>query len=528
MRRALLAVPVLALAAAVAIGARQGPPAGATRSAPESARDTLVRLDRAKSAAGTRLLRRLGGRPVSEALGVWRVPAGATATVRQLERRGLVESSEPDQPARRLAHLAAGDPLIRPWLTSVGADRAEPPGPGRPVTVIDSGLDLTHPEFANRPNTIALNEQRARGRDEEIYHGTAVSSLIGAPSNGLGLVGVYPQAVLKLWDLSATGLGDVISGIDAASRSGAGVINLSLGFDVPSKSLNDAVSLAFGRGSVIVAAAGNERQEGNPTEYPSYLPHVLTIAATNESATRVASFSNQTNQVDFAAPGQRIAVAVPTSYEESGFLNASGTSFSAPIASGATAWVWTARPQLDHTQIFEVMRQSARDVAPAGFDADTGFGMLDIPNALAFAAPAPDPQEPNEDVDLVTAKRVFTAAKPALTRPGVGRASLSARVDANEDPRDVYRVWVPARRSVFATLTPRGAVDLEAWRPTAASVTRGAAQQRTGRSARPGQAVESLRIRNTTRTGAYYFVNVLAAPSSRGAGYTLSLVSGTL
>jgi hypothetical protein len=57
-----------------------------------------------------------------------------------------------------------------------------------------SGLDLAHPEFADRPYTTALNTQTLSGRRE---HGTAVSSIVGAPANGLGVVGIYPLADLR-------------------------------------------------------------------------------------------------------------------------------------------------------------------------------------------------------------------------------------------------------------------------------------------------------------------------------------------
>ncbi len=79
-----------------------------------------------------------------------------------------------------------------------------------------------------------MNAQTTSARDEE--HGTAVASVAAAPVNGLGLVGVYPQAALQIWDASPTGdglsIGDVIQGLDAAIRRGPGVVNLSLGSQI--------------------------------------------------------------------------------------------------------------------------------------------------------------------------------------------------------------------------------------------------------------------------------------------------------
>jgi subtilisin family serine protease len=96
----------------------------------------------------------------------------------------------------------AGDPLQAQewWLADIGADTSSPPGPGIPITIIDSGVDPTHPEFAGRPNTTFLDDQTVDGPGE--FHGTAVASLAVAPENGVGLVGVYPQAIFQSFDAS--------------------------------------------------------------------------------------------------------------------------------------------------------------------------------------------------------------------------------------------------------------------------------------------------------------------------------------
>ena len=88
---------------------------------------------------------------------------------------------------------SATDPLEPQewWLAHVGADPAAAPGPGVPITIVDSGTDPTHPEFAGRPNTTFLNGQTTFGREE--YHGTIVASIAAAPENGVGIVGVYPD-----------------------------------------------------------------------------------------------------------------------------------------------------------------------------------------------------------------------------------------------------------------------------------------------------------------------------------------------
>ena len=141
----------------------------------------LVQIDRAEASAARPLLRRLGGVEIGPELRAWRVPAAAVPALR---RRGLVAFSEPERELDATA-AAASDPLVAQqwWRRAVGADAATPPGPGKPVTIVDSGLDMSHPEFANRPNTTVLNAQTVRADDDD--HGTEVSSVIAAPENGI-------------------------------------------------------------------------------------------------------------------------------------------------------------------------------------------------------------------------------------------------------------------------------------------------------------------------------------------------------
>ena len=482
-------------------------------------------------------LSRAGGVRIARTLPIWRLPSGAAVRVLpRLMRAGLVSEVSPDLPVHADTHLEQGDPLLARewWVPFVGLDRAEPPGPGKPVTVIDSGIDLTHPEFASRPTTTALNEQTTSGRLEE--HGTAVSSTIGAPANGIGVVGVYPQANLQVFDASHLGagptIGEIIQGLDAAIRHGPGVINLSLGapFHVPP--LDEMIAATFASGSFVVAASGNDREVGSPLSYPAALPHVLTVGAT-DSTGAPTFFTSASRYVDLAAPGQSIPVAVPATYDPTLYDFFSGTSFSSPLVAGAAAWVWTARPTLDVTQLGEVMRASAQDIAGRGFDNLSGFGRLDIPAALAAVPPATDPQEPNEDVSYVKRSGFLHRSAPPLTVAGRPRGAITAHLESAEDPRDVYRMWVPGKRTAFVALRPSGGdADLALWGPRTSSVLeRGAARRKDtrGLSEHSGLKRESLRVTNTGRRGAYFYVEASAgtqrnaARTPAGIAYRLSV-----
>jgi hypothetical protein len=472
-----------------------------------------------------------GGRPVSRKLGIWRLRTPAAERVlAPLRRAGLVRAAEPDRPVKLFHHTTSGDPLVPSqwWIQMIGADRAEPPGPGKPVTVIDSGLDMEHPEFATRGGIELLNPQVLSAGDG-YPHATAVSSVVAAPVNAAGLIGVYPQAVVRSWDADADGdltTANVIAGIDAAMKRGPGVINLSLGV-ARSHVLEDVVNAAFGTGSLVVAAVGNDRLNGSRPSVPAVLPHVLTVAGI-DSTGAVASFSSSSSTTDLTAPAVDIPVAVPLDYEATGYTLFDGTSFSSPLVAGAAAWVWTARPTLDNTQLFELMRMSARDLGPPGRDADTGYGLLDIPAALTRPAPARDPQEPNDDVHHVRAGGLFRQATAPITRPNHGRAALTARLDSTEDPEDVYRVWVPAGRTLVATLRPNGDAQLAAWGPKTRSVFEtGAALRRdlVATSFKRGTAKEVVRVRNSTRRGAYLYLDAFLARNVHRATYKLSVTT---
>lgn len=371
----------------------------------------------------------------------------------------------------------ADDPLQGQewWLHDVGADQATPPGPGVPLAIVDSGLDATTPEFAGRPNVTLLNDQSVNGPEE--WHGTVVASVAAAAANGVGIVGVYPQASLQIWDASP--VGGIVSfsaavGIETAAQHCPTVISLSFGSRSPSPQIADAIVYAQHRGCLVVASAGNDGQQGSPTSYPAAQAHVLTVAATDQNDA-AASFSTAAATNDLAAPGVGIIGAVPLAHDPTGFTTVDGTSFSAPIVAAAAAWVWTVRPTLDWTQVFQLLRSTARDVGPPGFDPETGFGILDIPAALAAPAPPSDPLEPNDDIDEV---KPGPFVQPAITTAAKPSIRLAGSLDANEDPRDLYRIWVPAHRTVRVAVAAGGDAAARIWGPQTVSVGEGVAARR--------------------------------------------------
>jgi hypothetical protein len=496
---------------------------------------TLVELDRTRPTMAARLLRRAGGRELDGSLALWRLPSWeAQRLLPALQRRGLVRSVTPDLPVGTDPGAASGffgqftDPLssLEWWPARIGAANWVAPGPGVPLTMIDSGVDLSHEEFAGRPNTIALNAQTFDSNNDEA-HGTATSSVAAAPLNAKGIVGIYPQAKLQLWDASPTGqltVGDEIAGLAAARRTGRGVINLSLGgFDrIPIE--EHAILNAFAAGLLIVASAGNDRQEGSSLSYPASFAHVLTVGATDESD-RVTSFSSASPAMDLTAPGQDMPVAIPTIFNPTGYASEDGTSFSSPLVAGAAAAVWTLRPTLSNTQLFEVMRRSARDLGKRGWDANTGYGILNVAAALTRKPPVADPQEPNEDIYLVKPNGLTRAGKTPLTRQGRPRASLRAQLERREDPEDVYRVWLPGRGKIVVTVRPTSNVSLEVWGGRTRTVfERGAAARRDllGASGHAGKRFERVTLKGRG-AGQFVYLDVFLPRNAAQASYAVSV-----
>ena len=447
-----------------------------------------------------RLVRASGGSLLSARLRIWKLDGSAAARlVPELERLGALRYAEPSQTRHSLVRFT--DPLATPeisyHLRAIGADRAEAPGPGFPLTIIDSGLDLNHPDFAGRPNTVLLNPQLVSGPDGEDYHGTEVASTAAAAVNGVGAEGAYPEARLRIFDLRDDLADDaVVAGIEAALAAGPSVINLSLGGPAPSRAEYEATQLAFGSGSLVVASSGNALEDGNPILYPAAFPHVLSVGATDRSD-RPTVFSSANAAVDLTAPGEEIPFQDPR--DPTAYDLIDGTSFSAPLVSAAAAWVRTVRGSITVGQLGDLLRFGARDIGEKGYDVSSGFGVLDIPGALAEPLPSRDPQEPNDDIRLVVAGGLFRAAKPLAS------ARFSASVDDVEDPRDVYRVGLAKGRRLTVKATSDDDVRLALFGATARTVVgirnRLAATDRAGKT-------ETLTYTNTSRGALVLFLEV--------------------
>jgi hypothetical protein len=206
------------------------------------------------------------------------------------------------------------------------------PVSGRRAYVIDSGVDLTHPDI----NTVGPHfYSTGKSANDENGHGSHVAGTIGAIDNDIGYKGVAPGApitAVRVLDRRGSGsISGVIAGVDwvADNASNGDVANMSLGGGV-STTLDAAVEAAAAKGIWMVLAAGNESDNAmNHSPARADGPRVLTISAV-DSNNVLASFSNYGTIVDYAEPG----VGIESTYKNGGYARLSGTSMAAPHAAG--------------------------------------------------------------------------------------------------------------------------------------------------------------------------------------------------
>lgn len=271
--------------------------------------------------------------------------------IRRLSADPRVEAAERMNVAEM--YFTPNDPkYTEQWhMSRAGAEKAweYSCGLGVTVAVVDTGIacydqdgfmkgtDLAGTSCVPGYNFVAKNEIAA----DDQGHGTHVAGTIAqTTNNGIGVAGLAHCAkLMPVKVLSARGWGtmaDVAEGIRWAADHGAQVINLSLGSSSKSKVVENAVTYAYKKGSVVVAAAGNS---GRSVGFPAAYPGVIAVSATDKND-GIAWFSSRGPEVAIGAPGvgvtqQTICEAGKNKCEQWGVFN--GTSMASPHVAGAAA-----------------------------------------------------------------------------------------------------------------------------------------------------------------------------------------------
>jgi len=265
------------------------------------------------------------------------------------------------------------DPEAFAGLTGFGASAraitggsSDGTGRGVIVGILDSGIQA-HPQF---DDVYIVHIDLAGGgvAGPGAAHGTSVASII------TGSEGIAPEAeLLVVRVLDDEGLGNsyhVAQGIVQAVDLGVKVINMSLGVYQDTPLLRQAVAYAHERGVLMVAAAGNDGFDRMP--YPAAYPEVLAVTAVDGSGQQ-ARFPNQSEEIDFAAPG----VGILTAKEDEGTTLFSGTSAAAPFVSGTLATLISGSEALPPKQAVALLRRMLNDQGAPGADPVYGAGVVD-------------------------------------------------------------------------------------------------------------------------------------------------------
>lgn len=324
---------------------------------------------------------------------ILQVPEQAEARViAALSNNPNFEFAEPDYIANVI--LTPNDPYYSAYewhLPKVSAPTAWDTTTGSAsvtVAVVDSGVQANHPDLSGRVLAGYDFVNSDYDPSDDNGHGTAVAGVAAAKGNdGVGVAGAaWDVSILPVKVMNSSGSGSysaIANGITYAADNGARVINLSLGGTSSSTTLKSAVSYAWNKGCVIIAAAGNNGS--STTVYPAAYPNVVAVSATTSSDT-LASFSSYGSFVDLSAPGQNIT----TSWLNSSYITISGTSFSSPLTAGVAALAISLNPSLSNTQVVSLLTANTDDLGAAGYDIYFGAGRLNAAKVIAAAAPVPD------------------------------------------------------------------------------------------------------------------------------------------
>lgn len=306
----------------------------------------------------------------------------------------------PSLPSGR-ADLALAENEANYGLAAIGSSSAYSTGlsgQGVRVAVIDTGIDLDHPEFAGRIVAASRDINAARGDLQDGYgHGTWVTGVIAAARDEQGVHGVaYDSEILAVRGdapsqacLGCGGARFFDSDLAAATRyaiaQGANVINFSLAGD-GGGNWNEALAEAAAAGVAIVLAAGNDGAD-DPAASALFAAsskaagHAI-IAGASEPSGRIWAGSNRAGngaEVYLLAPG----VAITTTHVGGGYIDdLTGTSLATPHISGALALLAEAFPNLSGDQLVDILLDTAKPLE--GVDPSIqGQGHLDLTAAFA-------------------------------------------------------------------------------------------------------------------------------------------------
>jgi subtilisin family serine protease len=386
---------LLVLLAGIAAGLIYG--LGAALASPPETLALVTLQPLANDADAQALIGSDGGRLIEhlQPIAVYRVAFPAESAAMDLDalraRGDLIKGA--DVEGEQDAQIVPDDPLYKQFqwnLRRIGMERAwdlRPDAADVVVAVLDTGVDLTHPDLkANLLTDLGYDflDDAPSPQDDE-SHGTAVAGIIGALGNNHeGVTGVaWHVKILPIKALNSQGRGPdsaMVKAILYAADNNAKIINISSTGTRYSAALETAVQYAQDKGALIVAAAGNTGNGDNAVDYPAAFDGVLAVAAIDNSD-QLASFSQRQSYVSLAAPGVDVPSTAWAGAGRGPYASQSGTSIAAPHVAGAAAILWALRPDLSASDIANALLNNTDKVTST--DPGYGAGILNVARAVA-------------------------------------------------------------------------------------------------------------------------------------------------
>ena len=275
------------------------------------------------------------------------------------------------------------------------------------VAILDTGVDLSHPDLQGKV-VASVNFSDSGTVSDVNGHGTHVAGIVGAATNNsLGVAGLgYNTTLLNVKVMGDNGTGSFFSvaqGVVWAADHGARVINMSLGAEFGNATLEDAINYSWGKGVVVVGAAGNNG--GSTPFYPAAYPNVIAVAST-DMFDKLAPLSNYGDWVDVAAPGGNIYSTLPNSR----YASLSGTSVASPHVAGLAALVFTRVADSDadgllNDEVRACIENNADNIGIAGIGGGriNAYGAVRCSSSAPFPSPTPTAMSTPPPVPTATA-----------------------------------------------------------------------------------------------------------------------------
>ena len=351
-----------------------------------------------------------------------------------LAARDDVEFAEPDEIVSP-ADVTPNDPWFGSWewyLTKIQAPAAWSTTTGDKnviIAILDTGIDSSHPDLQAKL-VAGWNIYNNNSDTSDVYgHGTVVAGTAAASSNNAqGVASVAwncPIMPIRISALDGTAtFSAMASGLTWAADHGARVANLSYKAST-SSTVTSAATYFQNKGGVVVAAAGNQATFDSSSDNSA----ILTVSASDVNDV-LYSYSNSGNNIDLAAPG-----LVYTTYQGGTYGSTGGTSVASPIVAGAAALVLSVNPNLSGPQVQDILKKSADDLGPAGWDPSYGWGRVNVARAVASVSGAPivDVTPPLADfISPTNGATVSGALSIAVAASdNVGLSSVTLSIDGN-------------------------------------------------------------------------------------------------